>query len=394
MQTHLVHLLQNNFDFDVDKCLESVASIVIFNHSHPVLRDICLKKWLCCHNDLYQTEHLTRQTEFLLEGLAFNRRFSGDVYYGIVPVLSDKPDKVTCGPLIANPTFANLALDRPHALVMRRLEEEWRLDQQLWSGQLGNIRGMEFLAYEVARMHQQLDRSSPEFGTPERLADKLEFNIGQFHKALDRRNVNPHIAAASIFNETEMRWIESASTLLKQLSKAHRYDFRKRRREGHIRRCHGDLKAANLWVYLSDNGSQAQERLVALDCVDFNPEFCHIDTLSDVSMLAVDLEMRLEDRNEALSGQQLARHFLQIYLKTVGEHETVWPLLEYYMTEKAMVCAYMSILYDGLPSLGEKYLKVVLRHAQELAKYLPPHMSKKITKPLDLATAGATSLHG
>lgn len=383
--------LNKKFVFHVEKYLDSLATRVVFNYSHPVMQDICLKMWLECHNELYNTVALTKRTEFLLEGLTFNRQFSGDIYYGIVPVLFDRPDKLSCGPLIENPTLEKLAFDRPYALVMKRLDEQWRLDHQLQSGKLGNTWGMEFLAYQVAGMHQKLDRSLTAFGTLERIADKLDFNIEQFYRALDERRVNPQLVANPIFSKTDMMWIESASLLLREASKAHQQDFKKRRREGYIKRCHGDLKATNLWICPSDNESQAKERLVPLDCVDFNPEFCNIDTLSDVAMLAIDLEMRLEnaaeDRYQALSGSQLARYFLQTYLNAAGENETVWPVLEYYMTEKAMVCAYMSMLYDELPTLGEKYLKVVLAHSREMARYLPPHIGKRITRPLEPITA-------
>lgn len=380
------NFLQNIFVFRVDKYLDSSATRVVFNDADPIMREICLKMWRKCHNDLYDTEDLVKQTKFLLEGLKFNRRFSGDICYGIVPVLLDRSGEITCGPLIEKPALKNLVLNRPYALVMKRLKEEWRLDQQLQSGKLGSKWGMEFLAHQVAEMHQELRRSSPKFGTPERIVDKLEFNIQQFHKALDKRRVDHQVMAKSTSRETDMKWIESASTLLKQLSEAHQHGFEKRHRDGHIKRCHGDLKASNLWICSPDDDSQAQERLVALDCVDFNTEFCNIDTLSDIAMLVVDLEMQLdhvtESRSAKLSAQQLAKHFLQTYLEIVGENEIVWPVLEYYMTEKAMVCTYMSILYDKLPSLGEKYLKVVLRHSQELAKFLPPHVGKRITKPL------------
>src|SRR5579859_4692503 len=368
-------LLQNGFIFQVDVNLASSATRVMFNDSDWTRKQICLKMWLKCHNDLYQTKDLTKQTTFLLEGLVFNRQFSENVYYGIVPILVDDPDRLECGPLIADPTFANLVPDKPYALVMKRLKEEWRLDQQLQPGKLGNTRGMEFLAHQVALMHRHLNRSLPKFGTPERIANKLDFNIEQFHKALDGRKVDPQIMAASIFSEADIEKIESVSNLLRKLSKARQGDFEKRQHERHIKRCHGDLKAANLWICPPDDRSETQERLVALDCVDFNPEFCNIDTLSDVAMLAVDLEMRLENvtksHNEKLSGRQLAIHFLQTYLKATGENDDVWPLLEYYMSEKAMVCAYMSMLYDESPMLGERYLKVLLMHSQELPKYLP-----------------------
>ena len=51
--------------------------------------------------------------------------------------------------------------------------------------------------------------------------------------------------------------------------------------------------------------------------------------------------------------QNIANAFLISYLREMEQdHVDAWPLLRYYMTEKAMVCAYVSILYDGQPDLG------------------------------------------
>lgn len=378
--------LQDIFVFRVDKYLNSSATRVVFNDDDPIMQEICLKMWQKCRNDLFNTEDLVNQTRFLVRGLKFNRRFSGDVCYGIVPVLRDSSDEITCGPLIEKPVLKNLVLNKPYALVMKRLKEEWQLDLQLQSGKFGSKWDMEFLAHQVAQMHRQLRRSSPKYGTPERVADKLEFNIQQFHKALYARRADHQAMAESAFSETDMACIEAAPELLRQLSKAHRHDFEQRHRDTHIKRCHGDLKASNLWICPPDDDSQAQEHLVALDCIDFNPEFCNIDTLSDMAMLTVDLEMRLEDatknRSEELSGRQLISHFLQTYLKAAEENEAVWPLLECYMTEKAMVCAYMSRLYRKLPDHEERYLKVLLAHSLELAKHLSYHVGKRITKSM------------
>jgi hypothetical protein len=52
--------------------------------------------------------------------------------------------------------------------------------------------------------------------------------------------------------------------------------------------------------------------------------------------------------------------------------------LEYYMTEKAMICAFMSILYDQLPTLGEKYLDVAFAHAQKLQRKLKLDVVPKV----------------
>ncbi len=102
---------------------------------------------------------------------------------------------------------------------------------------------------------------------------------------------------------------------------------------------------------------------------------------------AIDLEMHLSDgldqNIETHCGQILAKHFLLTYLLAVQENsEVAWPLLEYYMTEKAMVCAYVSILYDMLPDQGEKYLNIALSHAQKLEKMLTHSDSSRQTPSL------------
>jgi aminoglycoside phosphotransferase family enzyme len=169
-------------------------------------------------------------------------------------------------------------------------------------------------------MHKQLVDSSEEFGTPERIARKLDFNSQQFHEALRTREANPHRMATSTFSAAEMARIKSAPRLLKQIIKERQRDFEKRHQDKHIKRCHGDLKTSNLWICSSKGTTQTEEQFVALDCIDFNLDFCNIDTLSDVAMLAVDLEMRLEHspkvHNERLSGHNLSgissRHILKL----------------------------------------------------------------------------------
>src|SRR5205823_2426550 len=81
-------------------------------------------------------------------------------------------------------------------------------------------------------------------------------------------------------------------------------------------------------------------------------------------------EMHFTDEADILKnmnfGQGFANYFLDSYLRAYGKDADSWTLLQYYMTEKAMVCAYVSILYDGQPKLGEKYLNIAYKHAQQL----------------------------
>jgi len=61
---------------------------------------------------------------------------------------------------------------------------------------------------------------------------------------------------------------------------------------------------------------------------------------------------------------------LHSYLSEMQEdRESVEPLLEYYLTEKAIVCSYVSILFDNQQhELGEKYLQIAYSHARRLQK--------------------------
>jgi len=344
--------------------ITSPATKVIFPTND---RKVCLKVWLPCHNDVYDTKDIATRTAYLLEGLAFNRKFAKDVCLGVAPVIYRDEHLMQCGQVISQPEISQVQFDVDYALIMNRLEKSWRLDRKL-HGVLDNQKGMEFLAKEVARIHKQLTQSRADMGTPECIASKMEFNIQLFDKAVN--------ALSDL----------SASRILRKACAAFTDKFKQRYINGYIKRCHGDLKATNLWI--PSHEGEMLTQLLALDCVDFNPYFCHIDTLSDVAMLAVDIEVRLtylqhRGGNKRLR-PKLSRYFLEKYLKVFGENiKEVWPLLEYYMTEKAMVCAYMSILYDGLPSLGEKYIKVANAHAHNLEELLispnklPSYLRKK-----------------
>jgi aminoglycoside phosphotransferase family enzyme len=378
--TPLDALLYRGFVFQVDSDLKSPATRVMFDNSNQLMEQICLKMWLECNNAVYQTEDPENRTKYLLEGLQFNRRFAPDVYPGIVPILTENAQSeymIKCGPLIRNPESQILDFSKPYALVMKRLKEEWRLDHQLLAERLGNEQGMEFLARELADMHCQFEKSSAEKGTPGSLFEKLELNQQEFQIALDHlQNDFVHYEYRKRNGDWGIDWFRSVGTLLKLFAQSHLKDFEQRCQQGHIRRCHGDLKASNLWVFPPTHSPMSERRLVPSDCVDFNPEFCNIDTLSDAAMLAVDLEMRLagilesENKKNNTRGRQLARHFVDAYLKAFEETEAVRPILEYYITEKAIVCSYMSILFDGLPTLGEKYLDVVMLHSQKLVSFL------------------------
>lgn len=349
---------------------------VIFTRSKRTTQPICLKLWRRSNDEVCNRALVIRDEGYLLEGFTFNRKFAPDVYLGIALVEVSK-HKIKRGRLIKHPDL-NI-LKKPgveYALVMRCLKENWRLDYHLCRSRSDKNVSIDFIAKEVAQMHRQLENSTGNYGTPESISSKLDLNSELFLEALRELSKGQNCIA-------KYGWI---SECMAQASNIYTDLFRRRYQNGHIKRCHGDLKATNLWI--SPKGirffrakkipyfglKNYPQQLLALDCIDFNPEFCHIDTLSDVAMLAVEIEMHATNNSDIPEdvdyGQGIASYFLHKYLDEFGKDMDAWPLLQYYMTEKAMVCAYVSILYDGQPQLGERYLDIAHVHAVQLANLL------------------------
>lgn len=357
--------VQQNVSYSIKDEVKSPATRVIFTHSKWAHEQICLKIWLRWKDELYDTSDITTCAGYMVDGLKFNRRFAQNVYLGIAPVTLSE-GAIQRGRLIAHPEKSTLKEGVEYALVMKYLERDWQLDYLLQEGKLNQKEDMEFLAREVARMHQQLEPSPANMGHYACISSKLSLNTHLFNQALDE--LERH--------EYDVEKYRSIGRVMTQACQNYRKAFEQRYKDGHIKRCHGDLKAANLWVYPEKSlflGLKKHQRtLLALDCVDFNhPEFCHIDPLSDVAMLAADIEMRSGTSMGTDAARGLVHDFLKVYLEETREDSSmVWPLLAYYITEKAMICAYMSILYDNSLNLGKKYLEVALVNAQRIAERL------------------------
>jgi len=137
--------------------------------------------------------------------------------------------------------------------------------------------------------------------------------------------------------------------------------FERRVHEERIKRCHGDLKAPNIWIApLPLPGTPNEywyhkepwKYVYLLDAVDFNPMYSYIDILSDFAMLVTDIHARTKSL-------ELANQMIENYLELTDQQDKACRLvLAYYLVEKAIIGAAVSILYDNLPDLGLDFLKV------------------------------------
>jgi hypothetical protein len=110
-----------------------------------------------------------------------------------------------------------------------------------------------------------------------------------------------------------------------------------RKRQGHIRECHGDMHLGNIAAY--------QGRLQVFDGIEFNPNLCWIDTLNDLGFLLMDLQHR------GLGHE--AADFLNRYLERTGDYPAL-PLLRFYQTYRAMVRAKVAAIRLSQAGLSEQ----------------------------------------
>jgi len=140
----------------------------------------------------------------------------------------------------------------------------------------------------------------------------------------------------------------------------HQY-FEQRVQEGRVKRCHADLKAPNIWIAPLPRPGTPNEYwyekepwkyVYLLDAIDFNPMYSYIDILSDFAMLVIDLHARTKSR-------ELADLMIENYLELTNQQDKASKLvLAYYLVEKAIIGAAVSILYDKVPDVGLDFLEV------------------------------------
>lgn len=171
------------------------------------------------------------------------------------------------------------------------------------------------LAGHVAGFHAGAGVAPPHspYGTPESVLAPVQDNFRQLDELIDTPALTQTLRATE-------EWTRQAFMQLKS-------DFARRRQDGHVRECHGDMHLGNI-VVLDGNP-------VLFDALEFNASLRWIDVISDVAFLVMDLQM---------SGRpDLGWHFLNRWLEHSGDYAGL-KLLPWYLCYRAMVRAKVAAL--------------------------------------------------
>jgi aminoglycoside phosphotransferase family enzyme len=357
--------------FEIYNVKRSANAILLFNNQYV------FKKLQPYDDHRYSLKERRNRHTCLIEGWHWNRLFTRGIHVGLARLYNydqeqDNLSSIVLGKFL-NPDQEPLDENAEYVLVMRKLPRFSRLDVLLDNSHsdlqqyYANVM-TQFLIHIHASLAFQLVESdgNKSWGNIEQLKEKLTNNLVSVEE--------PDITDKSFLKSSIYQLLLSMSKSLRETllpiltdNKYREFQqyFAQRVKKQQIKRCHGDLKARNIWI-MPTSGHQDSEHseiwsgVRVLDASDFNPDFCNIDTLSDFAMLVTDIHART-------SSSELAHSVIEDYLRlTKQEDKASRFVLNYYLVEKAFVGALVSILYDGASRLGLAYLKITEKYLQDL----------------------------
>jgi len=242
---------------------------------------------------------LSARRFFCHEELRLNRRLAPSLYLDVVSITGslDAPVIGGSGPVLE------------YAVKMREFPQDALASRLIERGELMPAE-IDALALKVAGFHGAIDVAAPDgaFGAPDEILRFAQQNFQQIVPLLNTRPERDEI-------DDLRSWIQCEHT-------ARQGAFLRRRAEGFVRECHGDLHLNNI--------ARIDGELVIFDCIEFNSAMRWIDVMSEVAFTVMDLQ----DRGRA----DLAHRFLNTYVERTGDYAGL-AVLPFYLAYRALVRA-------------------------------------------------------
>lgn len=272
--------------------------------------------------DFIDASTLERRRQLCEEELRLNRRLAPDLYIGIV-VISHDDGRLTVG---------GHGKVIEYAVQMQQFDVSAELPQLLAHSDVSAAE-IAALGELLARFHLQA-ATAPARDVPQKTEQMYDSVLGNLAQLLT--HLGPFAPAPELGRLVD--WTHDNAHDLEPI-------FQMRERGGFVRECHGDLHAANI--------ARWHDRLVAFDCIEFDPRLRWIDVINDVAFLVMDLVSRQR--------ADLAFLLLSRYLEITGDYEGV-RVLPFYAVYRALVRAKIdAITAENVPA-REAELRARLQH--------------------------------
>ncbi|GMR15765.1 MAG: bifunctional aminoglycoside phosphotransferase/ATP-binding protein [Gammaproteobacteria bacterium] len=292
---------------------------------------------------------LEKRKFYCEEELRLNRRLAPNIYLDVIPISGSAE----------NPELTGKEKAFEYTVKMQQFSQDMQLDHVLARNELRQDM-IDSFADLIAKFHQHIEIATitSDFGKPEQVYQPAKENFIQI-----RGHINDK-SKIDLLSEIE-QWTEDTFNQIKNI-------FTQRKQKGFIRECHGDLHLRNLAWY--------ENKPLAFDCLEFNPNFRWIDVVSEISFLIMDLE----DHEQP----ELAQRFLNRYLELTGDYEGC-SVLRFYLVYRAMVRAKVDAIRAAQTGISQQESDEANK---EIVNYLQLALTyTKNKKPFIIITHGMSA---
>jgi aminoglycoside phosphotransferase family enzyme/predicted kinase len=278
------------------------------------------------HFDFVDASTLEQRRRLCQEELRLNRRFSGELYVAVLPI-------VAAGRRLR---IGGSGAPVEYAVQMHQFEGSQELASVL-ERKGATAEDMRAIADQVAGAHGRAAVARPDgpYGEFATVRQPMLDNFRLLRAQLQDAASTPVIERLAAWTDTQLD--------------RHRPLIESRRTSGRIRECHGDLHSRNIVRW--------RNQWLPFDCLEFDPELRWIDVVSDTAFLFMDLM--------SWSRPDLACEFQSRYLEQTGDYHGL-PLLPLYASYRALVRAKVDALGAGSAGMDERR-ELAARLASRLA---------------------------
>ena len=283
---------------------------------------------------------LEKRQHYCEEELRLNQRFAKELYIEVVTISGSEEQ----------PHINGDGAVLEYAVKMKQFPSNSLLGTLLDRGDLRESH-IDRLATNIVSFHLQaiVAEAESDFGSLSAVVQPVEENF---------RQIRQHIKDPRLLTQLDAieEWSTQARLNLQTV-------LTKRKDNGYIRECHGDLHLGNITLW--------NEEIIPFDCIEFNENLRWIDTLSEIAFLVMDLDDHLRP--------DLARRLLNKYLELTGDYSSLG-VLQYYKVYRAMVRTKVHSLQFGQADLAQHEIDMAHRECENYIALASQYISK--TQPL------------
>jgi len=273
---------------------------------------------------------LSARKFFCHEEFRLNQRLSPDIYLEVLPVTEHR-GRLRLGGTDPVVDWCLKMLELPQDTIMT---ERLRRDEVTFD-HVGEIARLIADFHTVAERGAEISR----YGSSEIIKLNWDENFAQ---TMPFRGKTITYPAFDSVKETVEAFIA-----------ANRRRFARRREQGFVRRCHGDLHSRNVFI---------GGRVHIFDCIEFNPRFSCCDTTSEIAFMAMDLDW--------FGRRDLAAFFIERYL-ACSHDSGLLRLLDFYRCYRAWVrgkVTSFNLNDPGIPAEAREEARRTARRYFQLAE--------------------------